>query len=270
MSHTNSTTNYNLPQFVGTDKPAWLGDINPAMSAIDTAIKTAKDAGDTADGKATQAQATADSVATNVGTLTTTVSALSNTVTAQGGDINTNAINIQRNADAIESVAEHFNLTDFTSATMADKKSLSALSNYVDFNALNLTLAQNSDGSIFKFYGILNIARGTSSGADFSKTAVPGLTGYYGIPTGLYLRSAPSSAFIIQGGAMNVAQQSHTSIVPSSVWNLEFSVGSDGQIYLYTSTNTVESFAGQSSWRTFYWACLYFAKDFGDDVIPQN
>lgn len=38
MSHTNSTTNYNLPQFVGTDTPGWLTDVNGAMSAIDAAI----------------------------------------------------------------------------------------------------------------------------------------------------------------------------------------------------------------------------------------
>lgn len=43
MSSTNHTTNYNLPQFVGTDKPAWLGDINPAMSAIDTQMKANAD-----------------------------------------------------------------------------------------------------------------------------------------------------------------------------------------------------------------------------------
>ena len=270
MSHTNSTTNYNLPQFVGTDKPAWLGDINPAMSAIDTAIKSAKDAGDTADGKATQAQATAESVATNVGNLTNTVSTLGNTVTAQGGDINTNALNIQKNTNAIKSVAEHFNLTDFTSATMSDKKSLSALSNYVDFDQLNLTLAQNEDGSIFKLYGVVNVARGATSTAEFPKTAVPGLTGHYGIPTGLYLKSAPSSAFIVQGGAIDVVQQRHTNIIPVGIWNLEFSIGSDAQIYIYTNGNPIEYFAGQQSWRTFYWACLYFAKDFGDDVIPRN
>lgn len=270
MSHTNSTTNYNLPQFVGTDKPAWLGDINPAMTAIDTAIKGAKDAGDTADGKATQAQAEVDALETTVGTLNTTVGTLSTTVTAQGGDINTNAINIQRNATAIESVAEHFNLTDFTSATMSDKKSLSALSNYVDFDQLNLTLAQNEDGSIFKLYGLLNVARGATSTAEFPKTAIPGLSGYYGIPTGLYLKSAPSSAFIVQGGALNVVQQSHTNVIPVGIWNLEFSIGSDAQIYIYTNGNPIEYFAGQQSWRTFYWACLYFAKDFGDDVIPQN
>lgn len=38
MSHTNSTTHYNLPQFVGTDTPGWLTDVNSAMSSIDAAI----------------------------------------------------------------------------------------------------------------------------------------------------------------------------------------------------------------------------------------
>ena len=36
MSHTNETTNYKLPQFVDTDQPTWLGDINGAMETIDT------------------------------------------------------------------------------------------------------------------------------------------------------------------------------------------------------------------------------------------
>lgn len=39
MSATNATTNYSLPLFIGTDKPAWLVDWNSAMSAIDAAIK---------------------------------------------------------------------------------------------------------------------------------------------------------------------------------------------------------------------------------------
>lgn len=39
MSHTNNTTNYNLPQFVSSDKPTWLGDVNGAFSAIDAQMK---------------------------------------------------------------------------------------------------------------------------------------------------------------------------------------------------------------------------------------
>lgn len=36
MSHSSSTTNYNLPIFVNNDQPTWLGDINGAMETIDT------------------------------------------------------------------------------------------------------------------------------------------------------------------------------------------------------------------------------------------
>lgn len=55
MAHTNSTTHYNLPQFESTDKPAWLTDVNGAMSAIDTGIYNAQDKADDAASDATQA-----------------------------------------------------------------------------------------------------------------------------------------------------------------------------------------------------------------------
>lgn len=38
MSATNKTANYELPEFVGTDKPSWLTDFNDAMTKIDTAL----------------------------------------------------------------------------------------------------------------------------------------------------------------------------------------------------------------------------------------
>lgn len=38
MAHTNETLNYKLPQFVDTDQPTWLGDVNGAMNAIDKAV----------------------------------------------------------------------------------------------------------------------------------------------------------------------------------------------------------------------------------------
>lgn len=36
MSHSQSTTNYNLPIFVDNDQPTWLGDFNGAMNKIDS------------------------------------------------------------------------------------------------------------------------------------------------------------------------------------------------------------------------------------------
>ncbi len=44
MAHTNSTANYELSQFLGTDKPAWLVDYNGDMLKIDTALKANADA----------------------------------------------------------------------------------------------------------------------------------------------------------------------------------------------------------------------------------
>lgn len=44
MAHTNATANYELSQFLGTDKPAWLVDYNGDMLKIDTALKAVADA----------------------------------------------------------------------------------------------------------------------------------------------------------------------------------------------------------------------------------
>ncbi|MBR2700580.1 MAG: hypothetical protein IKE77_00665 [Erysipelotrichaceae bacterium] len=38
MSHTNATQHYQLPQFIGTDTPGWLTDVNQGFAATDAAI----------------------------------------------------------------------------------------------------------------------------------------------------------------------------------------------------------------------------------------
>lgn len=44
MTATNHTNNYNLSQFVGTDRPTWLGDYNGDMTKIDAQLKANADA----------------------------------------------------------------------------------------------------------------------------------------------------------------------------------------------------------------------------------
>lgn len=39
MTATHHTENYDLSQFVGTDRPTWLGDYNGDMAKIDTQLK---------------------------------------------------------------------------------------------------------------------------------------------------------------------------------------------------------------------------------------
>lgn len=68
MGHTNSTTNYSLPQFITTDKPAWLTDINGAFSSIDTAIHNAQTDATTAGSDASQALLDASSAASAAST----------------------------------------------------------------------------------------------------------------------------------------------------------------------------------------------------------
>ncbi len=68
MAHTNSTTHYALPQFLSTDKPAWLTDVNPAYATIDAGMHAAQAAADAAQGDATQAL---DDAAAAAGTATT-------------------------------------------------------------------------------------------------------------------------------------------------------------------------------------------------------
>lgn len=61
MSHTNKTPNYDLPQFIGTDKASWLGDLNPAFLAIDTGMQANKVAAQAAEVSAGEASALAQS-----------------------------------------------------------------------------------------------------------------------------------------------------------------------------------------------------------------
>lgn len=90
MGATNTTANYNLSQFIGTDKPAWLQDYNGDMLKIDTGINAAKVAADGAQNAAGAAQndaTTANNAITN--TINPAISSLNTTVGNQGGAINT-------------------------------------------------------------------------------------------------------------------------------------------------------------------------------------
>lgn len=60
MTATNKTENYKLSQFVGTDRPTWLGDYNGDMSKIDAQLKRNADDIASAAGGLTSVSHTAD------------------------------------------------------------------------------------------------------------------------------------------------------------------------------------------------------------------
>ena len=69
MGSTNKTSNYELSQFLGSDKPAWLLDYNGDMLKIDTQMKANADAASAAQSKADTADGKADDLRTDLTTL---------------------------------------------------------------------------------------------------------------------------------------------------------------------------------------------------------
>ncbi|UWG09310.1 MAG: hypothetical protein [Bacteriophage sp.] len=80
MSSTNKTTNYKLSQYIGTDKPTYLGDYNGDMLKIDNQMKVNADSASNATSAAGAAQAVADQASKDV-------KALNDSVTANSADI---------------------------------------------------------------------------------------------------------------------------------------------------------------------------------------
>lgn len=89
MGSTNKTTNYELSQFIGTDKPAWLQDYNGDMQKIDTGIHNAKTAADNAALAASAAQDDATSALSGVSSLNTEVGNIQRDLGNAEGNINT-------------------------------------------------------------------------------------------------------------------------------------------------------------------------------------
>lgn len=116
MSSTNKTPNYNLSQYVGTDKPTYLGDYNGDMLKIDSQMKENADAATNAEAsageavtKAEQAQTKIDSIDTRVSSAETNITQLQTTVQSQGENItqiSNTANNAQTSATAATNKAD--------------------------------------------------------------------------------------------------------------------------------------------------------------------
>ena len=81
MSATNHTLNYELSQFLGTDKPAWLVDYNGDMAKIDAGMKANADNISSATSQAGSASDKADQALDSVSTLNTQINGASGIAT---------------------------------------------------------------------------------------------------------------------------------------------------------------------------------------------
>lgn len=99
--HTNSTPNFNLPQFIASDTPAWLTDVNQAMSAIDTAMQANKAAAADAATTAAGASSKADTASSNAAAATTVANNAATTANAAN-------VNAQNANQAVENIKNNW------------------------------------------------------------------------------------------------------------------------------------------------------------------
>ena len=119
MSYTNSTPNYELPQWIGTDKPTFLGDFNSAFSAIDTAMKNNEDSATAAVGTANAASATAQSANTNANTALNTANTAKDSAdaaTAAAASATSTANTAQTTAQSAARTAQANNIANLAPA----------------------------------------------------------------------------------------------------------------------------------------------------------
>lgn len=148
MSHTNTTANYNLPQFVGTDKPSWLTDVNGAMTSIDTQMKANADANTTTAGDLTTLAGRVTTAEGNIATNTANITTVSNVASTAG----TTASNAKNTADALASMLD---INDFGKTT--------ATTSNGTINFQNVYYASNADGSVGKIYGEIGVTPSTNA-----------------------------------------------------------------------------------------------------------
>lgn len=113
FASTNKTANYELPQFVGTDKPTWLGDFNEAMANIDAGMAENASNISAMESAVATASSTASQASQDVATLTSTVSTLSSDVTS----VTSTANNAQSTATSALNTANTANGKADTNAT---------------------------------------------------------------------------------------------------------------------------------------------------------
>ena len=146
MASTNSTTHYELSQYIGTDKPTYLVDYNQDMSKIDTGIYDAKSEADT---NKTAIGTLSNLTTTNKTNLVSAVNEV-NDKTSTIGDVTTLTTTNKTNlVSAVNEVnSKTTGIGDLSDLATASKTDLVSAINEVDGNVGNLsTLSTTSKAS---------------------------------------------------------------------------------------------------------------------------
>lgn len=239
MASTNKTTNYELSQFLGSDKPAWLSDYNTDMSKIDAQMKLNADGVTAATGSATTAN-------TSIGTL-------ANLTTTAKTDLVSAVNEVDSNADTAQNTANSANTTANQAATNIAKFNLtqkSTLTPSVTLGSIytsltNVQFATDTTASVFKVYGRLYI--NNLSNAIGTMDIIIGQTP---------LR--PATEYEINSSVIQyrIFTDDSNDVAPRNL-----TIGTDGSIKIKSQTFT----GNVKELSLVIPPCLYFNSDFGDE-----
>lgn len=240
MASTNKTTNYNLSQYVGSDKPTYLGDYNSDMQKIDTQMKANADSAGSANSLATTAKSTADLAEEHAQT------AITNASTADEKAVSAQNTASQANLTAQQAlaIAQSFNLNTYE---QIDNTDILCPDGTVDASS-SITVAKNIDGSLAKIYGIINVKLSNHTGPV-----------RISFPTSL----RPTTEFTIQNAFIRrfVRNTNEHYITVNSL-----KLKTDGTVELYASSSSSD----YTSENCYLLPCLYWIKDFGDTPVNPN
>ena len=240
MSHTNTTANYNLPQFIGTDKPSWLTDVNGAMTSIDTQMKANADSATTASGLA-------ESVSTSVGEVSNLNTTNKSNVVSAINEVNNNLIttaNTATNAgttatnasNAVNELIKYLDLTSFNNLNATSS------TGYLTVSSSTLKSAVNANGTLGRIYGKIDITGSGSANATITLSD----TGF-----------RPKESFSVTGFAYAIINANTT--YARYFTDLTLTFNTNGTVTI----SGLSVFAGMGG-RIFMQTGLIFAKNFGD------
>lgn len=208
MASTNKTTHYDLPQWIGTDKPTFLGDLNGAFSTIDTQLYTAVTNAENANDSATSAAGAVSDMQDDVDDLKTWQTTASSAISGLQNSVNNLTPNISKTSNLFSSLGTY----------------LSGYSPVMQASQINERLITIGSLKLLNIYGGLRISyTGQPSSSDvtdnLSKIMWENIYSKYNISTN---RSFNNIANLIYTTA------SGQKVIPTTLAN------SDNRTYMYT------------------------------------
>lgn len=206
MSSTNKTSHYELSQFIGTDKPAWLTDYNGDMLKIDTGLAAAAAEASGAQGTATSAASAAQAAQNTANQAVTSAQANAEDLTELKAALTNKVDTMTRLGNAstgygIISYSDYIQTFRFTigwGSTLPNNTSVKGDNTVfplysVSGNIFKIAASTITDNNAKVSFGVATIRFNTSSLENIISTC--GILAYYDGSNTIIYGSAPTSGY---------------------------------------------------------------------------